>query len=122
MLENVNKEVISFLFKGDLPAQQNQQIKEAKEVRQQEDYKLSKDEIASPVRSSTSGPNSENANREAGETQQRQVTETIVRDMPKINRNDNVTIQNVANGQTQEMKFKKAESLIASGQWVIVNE
>ena len=111
MLENVNKEVISFLFKGDLPAQQNQQIQEAKEVRQKEDYKLSKDEI----------PNSENANREAGETQQRQVTETIVRDMPKINRNDNVTIQNVANGQTQEMKFKKAESLIASGQWVIVN-
>jgi preprotein translocase subunit SecA len=112
MLDNVNKEVISFLFKGDLPAQQNQQIQEAKEVRQKEDYKLSKDEI----------PNSENANREAGETQQRQVTETIVRDMPKINRNDNVTIQNVANGQTQEMKFKKAESLIASGQWVIVNE
>ena len=112
MLDNVNKEVISFLFKGDLPAQENQHIQEAKEVRQKEDYKLSKDEI----------PNSENINREAGETQQRQVTETIVRDMPKINRNDNVTIQNVANGQTQEMKFKKAESLIASGQWVIVNE
>src|SRR3970282_840605 len=112
MLENVNKEVISFLFKGDLPAQQNQQIQEAKEVRQKEDYKLSKDEI----------PNSENANREAGETQQRQVTETIVRDMPKINRNDTVTIQNVANGQTQEMKFKKAQSLIASGQWDIVTD
>jgi preprotein translocase subunit SecA len=111
MIDSVNKEVISFLFKGDLPAQQNQQIQEAKEVRQQEDYKLSKDEI----------PNSENANREAGETQQRQVTETIVRDMPKINRNDNVTIQNVANGQIQEMKYKKAENLIASGQWVIVN-
>ncbi len=61
-------------------------------------------------------------NREAGQTQQRQVTETIVRDMPKINRNDNVTIQNVANGQKQEMKYKKAESLIASGAWVIVNE
>ncbi|MFE3870252.1 preprotein translocase subunit SecA [Flavobacterium sp. ZS1P70] len=121
MLDNVNKDVISFLFKGDLPAQQNQQIQEAKEVRQKEDYKLSKDEIASPVRSSTSGPNSENENREAGQTQQRQVTETIVRDMPKINRNDNVTIQNVANGQIQEMKYKKAESLIASGQWVIVN-
>jgi preprotein translocase subunit SecA len=44
------------------------------------------------------------ANREAGETQQRQVTETIKRDM-LINRNDNcTTIQNVANGQTQEMK------------------
>lgn len=111
MIDNVNKEVISFLFKGDLPAQENQQIQEAKEVRQQDDYQLSKDEIVS----------SEAANREAGQTQQKQVTETIVRDMPKINRNDNVTIQNVANGQTQEMKYKKAESLIASGQWVIVN-
>jgi preprotein translocase subunit SecA len=57
---------------------------------------LSKDEV----------PNSESANREAGETQQRQVTETIKRDMLKINRNDTVTIQNVANGQTQEMKYK----------------
>jgi endonuclease YncB( thermonuclease family) len=27
----------------------------------------------------------------------------------KINRNDNVTIQNVANGQTQEMKYKNRE-------------
>ncbi|QIH39808.1 preprotein translocase subunit SecA [Flavobacterium sp. Sr18] len=111
MIDNVNKEVISFLFKGDLPAQENQQIQEAKEVAPVEDYTTSKDEIVS----------SEAANREAGETQQRQVTETIVRDMPKINRNDTVTIQNVANGQTQEMKYKKAESLIASGQWVIVN-
>jgi preprotein translocase subunit SecA len=111
MIENVNKEVISFLFKGDLPAQENQQIQEAVDVTPREDYELSKDEIVS----------SEAANREAGETQQRQVTETIVRDMPKINRNDTVTIQNVANGQVQEMKYKKAESLIASGQWVLVN-
>ncbi|RDI57617.1 preprotein translocase subunit SecA [Flavobacterium glaciei] len=111
MIDNVNKEVISFLFKGDLPAQENQQIQEAKEVAPVEDYTTSKDEIVS----------SETANREAGQTQQRQVTETITRDMPKINRNDNVTIQNVANGQIQEMKYKKAESLIASGQWVIVN-
>jgi len=113
MLNGINKEVISFLFKGDLPQQvAAPAIQEAVEVRQKEDYKTSKDEIVS----------SENANREAGQTQQRQVTETIVRDQPKINRNDNVTIQNVANGQTQEMKYKKAESLLASGQWVVVNE
>ena len=111
MIYNVNKEVISFLFKGDLPAQENQQIQEAKEVRQQDDYQLSKDEIVS----------SEAANREAGQTQQKQVTETIVRDMPKINRNDTVTIQNVANGQTQEMKYKKAESLLSSGNWVLLS-
>ena len=111
MLNGVNKEVISFLFKGDLPQQSAPEIQEAREeVRPKENLQLSKDEI----------PNSESANREAGETQQRQVTETIKRDMPKINRNDTVTIQNVDNGQTQEMKFKKAESLVASGKWVIV--
>jgi preprotein translocase subunit SecA len=111
MLNGVNKEVISFLFKGDLPQQTAPAIKEAKEVRQKENYKTSKDEIVS----------SESANQEAGQTQQRHITETIVRDQPKINRNDTVTIQNVANGQTQEMKYKKAESLIASGTWVLVS-
>jgi preprotein translocase subunit SecA len=112
MLNGVNKEVISFLFKGDLPQQSVPDIEEAQEVaRPKEDYTASKDEIGS----------SESENREVGQTQQRQVTETIVREMPKINRNDTVTIQNVANGQTQEMKFKKAESLVASGKWVIVN-
>ncbi len=112
MLDNVNKDVISFLFKGDLPAQQAPKIEEAKEIRQKENYKLSKDEL----------PNSENLNHEAGETKQRQVTETIVRDMPKINRNDTVTIQEVATGKTETMKYKKAESLVTSGQWVIVND
>ena len=111
MLNGVNKEVISFLFKGDLPQQAAPTIQEAKIVRPKEDYKTTKDEIIS----------SENANKEAGQTQQRQVTETIVRDQPKINRNDTVTIQNVANGQTQEMKYKKAESLIANGTWVLVS-
>ncbi|MBQ0908168.1 preprotein translocase subunit SecA [Flavobacterium sp. F-328] len=111
MIDNVNKEVISFLFKGDLPAQENQRIQEAIDVTPVEDYTISKDEIVS----------SEAANQEAMQTQTRQVTETITRDQPKINRNDNVTIQNVANGQIQEMKYKKAESLIASGQWVLVN-
>ncbi|MGZ9675405.1 preprotein translocase subunit SecA [Flavobacterium sp. GNP001] len=111
MIDNVNKEVISFLFKGDLPAQENQRVQEAIDVTPVEDYTVSKDEIVS----------SEAANQEAMQTQTRQVTETITRDQPKINRNDNVTIQNVANGQIQEMKYKKAESLIASGQWVLVN-
>lgn len=111
MLNGVNKEVISFLFKGDLPQQTTAPIQEAKVVRQKENYKTSKDDIVS----------SESANKEAGQNQQKQVTETIVRDQPKINRNDTVTIQNVANGQTQEMKFKKAESLIANGTWVLVS-
>ncbi|PWA04009.1 preprotein translocase subunit SecA [Flavobacterium psychrotolerans] len=115
MLNGVNKEVISFLFKGDLPAQQAPAIQEAKVVRQKEDYKTSKDEV----------PNSDTLaeqNREAGQTQQRQVTETIVREMPKINRNDSVTIKHILSGKSETMKYKKAESLLHSGEWVIVNE
>ena len=112
MLDGVNKEVISFLFKGDLP-QQNNTIQEARqEVRKKENYTESREEIQS----------SEETNREAGQTQQRQITETIVRDAPKINRNDNVTIKHVMSGKTETMKYKKAESMIANGEWVLVNE
>ena len=115
MLNGVNKEVISFLFKGDLPAQDDTTIEEAREVRQKENYKISKDEVLNSDELAE-------RNREAGQTQPRQVTETIVRDMPKINRNDTVTVQNVKNGTTETMKFKKAESLLASGEWVLVTE
>ena len=115
MLDGVNKEVISFLFKGDLPQQTATPVQEAKKVKVKENYKTSKDEV----------PNSDTLaeqNREAGQTQARQVTETIVRDQPKINRNDNVTVKHVMSGKTETMKFKKAESLLNSGEWVIVNE
>ena len=115
MLNGVNKEVISFLFKGDLPQQSAPAIQEAKQVKVKENYKTSKDEV----------PNSDTLaaeNREAGQTQQRQVTETIVREMPKINRNDTVTIKHIMSGKSESMKYKKAESMINSGEWVIVNE
>jgi hypothetical protein len=109
MLNGVNKEVISFLFKGDLPQQQAQPIQEAREIpRPKENYKTSKDEL----------PNSDQAAaeaREVGQTQQRQVTETIVREMPKINRNDNVTIKHIMSGKTESMKYKKAESDLEFG-------
>jgi preprotein translocase subunit SecA len=115
MLDKVNKEVISFLFKGDLPNQGNAAIQEAKQIRQKENYTESK--------ASTEINDGAKANREAGEmaSQRPAVTETIVREMPKINRNDTVTIKHVMSGKTESMKFKKAESMIASGDWVLVN-
>ena len=112
MLDGVNKEVISFLFKGDLP-QQNNTIQEARQVRQKQNYTESKDEIQS----------SESSNRDAGQaaSQRPQVTETIVRETPKINRNDTVTIKHVMSGKTESMKFKKAESMLGTGEWVLVH-
>ena len=124
MLNGVNKEVISFLFKGDLPQQSAPAIQEARQVKVKENYKTSKDEI--PNSDSLAAENREaghsSGSEQAKQTQQRQVTETIVREMPKINRNDTVTIKHIMSGKTDTMKYKKAESMINSGEWVIVNE
>jgi preprotein translocase subunit SecA len=110
MLDNVNKDVIAFLFKGDLP-QQNQNIQEAKEVKIKKNYTESRTEDQGKASDESQQP-----------AQRPQVTETITREMPKINRNDNVTIKHVMSGKTETMKYKKAESMIASGEWVLVNE
>jgi preprotein translocase subunit SecA len=104
MLNSINKEVLSFLFKGDLPQQNN--IQEAKEVRQKENYKTSKDELPE-----------EKSNYQEPE---RTITETIIRDTPKINRNDTVTIKHIVSGKSETMKYKKAENLLKSGEWVVV--
>jgi preprotein translocase subunit SecA len=112
MLKSVNKEVISFLFKGDLPQQQvAQNIHEARfENRSNEQYTESRNENEVAERNATNSK----------EAPQR--TETVVREMPKINRNDTVTIKHVLSGKTESMKYKKAESMLASGEWVLVNE
>ena len=115
MLDGVNKEVISFLFKGDLPQESFPEIHEARTVRQKENYTTSKDEIVNNEEASM-------INKEAGQTQSRQITETIVRDMPKINRNDTVTIKHIMSGKTEILKYKKAESMLQSGEWVLVSE
>ena len=114
MMDEVNKEVISFLFKADLPSQNENAISEAKEVRRKENYTETKEEVLNSDELAA-------RNREVGQqTQNRpQVTETIVRETPKINRNDTVTIKHVMSGKTETMKFKKAESLLSSGEWVL---
>ena len=115
MIVQVNKDVISFLFKGELPQENQQQIREARQEKTNKNLKEQKDEIQNlDERSSVS--------RAAGQTQgqQRQVTETIVREQPKIGRNDKVTIKHVMNGENKTLKYKQAIPLINKGEWVLV--
>ncbi|UZH54843.1 preprotein translocase subunit SecA [Salinimicrobium tongyeongense] len=117
MLDQVNKDVISFLFKGELPAPNPEQIREARQTRRRENVETSKEEI----------PNMDERaaqSRAAGQAQQRrpQVTETITRERPKIGRNDKVTIKNVMTGENKSMKFKQAIPLLDKGDWVLVDE
>ena len=115
MVDKVNKEIISFLFKAELPSQ-NAPVQEAnKPQRTREQYQTNKEEVLN------SDEMAQRA-REVGQqaSQQRSVVETIIRDQPKIGRNDKVVIQNIQTGERKELKFKQAESLIESGSWIIV--
>lgn len=118
IIEKVNGEVVSFLFKGELPTANPNEIQEARNVRRpKENLQTSKEEI----------PNSDELaarNRAAGQTQgQRpQITETIVRERPKIGRNQRVTIKNIMSGESKTVKYKQAEPLIDKGEWVLTED
>ncbi|NNJ81900.1 MAG: preprotein translocase subunit SecA [Flavobacteriaceae bacterium] len=116
MIEKVNKDVISFLFKGELPQENQQQIQEAREVRRKE--KLSEQNDEKPNMDERAAQS-----RAAGNTQkQTQITETIVRERPKIGRNERVTIKNVMSGENKTLKYKQAIPLIDKGEWVLIDE
>jgi preprotein translocase subunit SecA len=115
MLNKLNKEVLSFLIKGSLPSQNPSNIQEAKRPRSKEKLNISKDEVLNTEEMAQ-------RNRQVGagaSQQQRQTIDTIVREQPKIGRNEKVTIKNVATGETKTVKFKQAEPLIKQGSWVI---
>ena len=115
-IDQVNKDVISFLFKGEIPQETANTIQEAR-TRKQEKLETSKEEIPNmderAAQSRAAGAN----------TQKRpEVVETIVRDKPKIGRNDRVTIKHVMSGENKTVKYKQAIPLIDKGEWVLVDE
>ncbi len=117
MIDKVNKEVISFLFKGEIPQETANTIQEAG-TRRQEQTREQKEEIQNlDERAAQSRSVGEGASR-----RQQQVVETIVREQPKIGRNDRVTIKHVMNGESKVVKYKQAIPLIEKGEWVLVND
>lgn len=115
MIDQVNKDVISFLFKGEIPQETASTIQEAKS-RRKEKLQTTKEEIPNMDERSA-------VSKAAGNTQQQQqVVETIVRDRPKIGRNDRVTIKHVMSGNNKTLKYKQAIPLITQGDWVLVED
>ena len=107
-VDEINKEVLSFLFKGELPKQSNQ-ISEARDQRKE--------------RLNTSKADVQNSTEQAisNSRQQSEPVETVVREQPKIGRNERVVIKNVMSGEQKEVKFKQAIPLIEKGEWVLIN-
>ena len=109
-VDEINKEVLSFLFKGELPTQDPNQISEARDQRKE--------------RLNTSKADVQNSSEQAisnSKPQQSEPVETVVREQPKVGRNERVTIKNVMSGEEKEVKFKQAIPLLEKGEWVLVN-
>jgi len=115
MLASLNREILSFLIKGGLPNQSPASIQEAKRAKLNKNFNTSKDEVLN-----TEELAQRNRSVGAGVSQTgKKIIETIIREQPKIGRNEKVTIKNVATGETKSVKFKQAEPLLKQGKWVI---
>ena len=117
MLNEINTEIISFLFKGELPSQNPGQIREDRKIRRQQKLNLSKQEI----------PNTDqlaSINRKVGQSVSNTNTqvETIVREKKKIGRNEKVTVRNISTAEEKVVKYKVAENLIKNGDWILTND
>lgn len=105
MIDLVNQESISFLYKGELP-KSNPEAEVSQAVEQkQEVVKTSRGtEPEAPAKQSNSS---------------QEVQKIAPRKVQKIGRNERVLIVNIQNGEKKEVKFKQALPLLESGTWVI---
>ena len=115
MIDQLNKDILTFLFKGSLPSQNPNEIREDRQTRRREKYNTSKEEVLNSDELA-------NRNRQVGSnvSSNQSVVETIVRETRKIGRNERVKIKNIQSGETKELKFKQAEPLLQTGNWNII--
>ena len=117
MVEVLNKDIISFLFKGEIP-QENTTIQDASKLKTKKDnVELSKEEIPN-----TDELAAQNRAASASASGNPSRVETIVREHAKIGRNERVEIKNVMSGEVKTLKYKQAEPLIAKGEWVLLSK
>jgi preprotein translocase subunit SecA len=107
MIDDVNKEVLSFLFKGEIPNQGS--ISEARQQKR-ERLNVSKADVQNSTEQAINN----------SRQQQNEPVETVVREQPKIGRNERITIKNVMSGEEKVVKYKQAIPLIEKGEWVLV--
>ena len=107
-IDKINREVLSFLFKGELPNQGRAQVSEARK-QQREKLNLRKEEVQNSTEQAIAN----------SRQQQEGPVETIVREQPKIGRNERVTIKNIMSGEEKVVKYKQAIPLIDKGEWIL---
>jgi preprotein translocase subunit SecA len=106
MLNEINSEAIKVLFRIELASEEEIQELEARsrEAQQNREMKLQQEQIQPVIGSDQSD-----------EPEQLAKVETVKIDEPKPRRNEVVKITN--GKETRELKYKKAKSLIETGEW-----
>ena len=104
MLDEINSETVRILF--SLQIKNHENLNSLSSEQDVKDIKLQKDNSPSLINETSNQP------------EPVEDIKTITRNEPKIGRNDIVKISNGT--ETKEIKFKKAKSLIDSGDWKII--
>ena len=106
MLNEINSEAIKVLFRLELASEEEIQELEARsrEAQQNREMKLQQEKIEPII-----------GNEQSSEPEQFSKVETIKMDEPKLKRNEIVKITN--GKEIKELKYKKAEPLIETGEW-----
>ncbi|MEX2597976.1 MAG: preprotein translocase subunit SecA [Salibacteraceae bacterium] len=113
LLEKINQDLASFLFRASLPMQQEAQATQGRKA----DPAL--EQVSATRRDNSPNPNqAQNLNTNAG--QQSEMKKEPVKVAKKPGRNDRVEVRDVKSGETKVVKFKVAEQKVEQGFWEIL--
>ena len=106
MLSEIDSETIRVLF--SLKVTSDDDMKSVSQNKEMDEIVLKKEEFGKDIK-----PSQDNEIKSKNEARK-----TLVRDEPKIGRNDLVDITN--GKETKNLKYKKAQALIESGEWRVI--
>ncbi len=115
MLDRVNRDIVSFLFRAGLPQQQQAQATQGR----QQDSDLSRVTASRQAMPGTSAP-SPNEQANTNTQAPSDVKKEPVRVNKKPGRNDKVEVRVIKTGETKVVKYKVAEAKIEQGEWEIL--
>ncbi len=119
MMANMSKEVVEFLVKANLP-QQAQQAQATQQAEFESAYDNAHEHQVEEFEGSE-GFDQARQQSTGGQQVQAPKRKPIIA-AKKIGRNDKVEVRNLKTGETKVLKFKQAEPLIKTGQWVMTKQ
>jgi len=118
MVDEMNRDIISFLMKAQLPVGEAQEQQANSRLQAAPKPDLSKLKTGrTDIAESTRQNEQQAQQQQGGQEAPKPVPVSVGK---KFGRNDKVKILNLQSGETKEMKFKQAESLILTGSWQLI--